>query len=57
MITRQLAAEGIKRIVITSDDPDKYQNVQGLAAGVEVFHRRELDRLQKSCARPRAPPS
>lgn len=47
MITRQLAAEGIKRIVITSDDPDKYQNVQGLAAGVEVFHRRELDRLQK----------
>ena len=47
MITRQLAAEGVKRIVITSDDPDKYQSVQGLAPGVDVFHRRELDRLQK----------
>lgn len=47
MITRQLAAEGVKRIVITSDDPDKYQQATGLASGVEVFHRRELDRLQR----------
>ncbi len=47
MITRQLHAEGVKRIVITSDDPDKYQNISGLAADVEVFHRRELDRLQR----------
>jgi indolepyruvate ferredoxin oxidoreductase len=47
MMTRQLAAEGVKRIVITSDEPEKYQRVQGLAPGVEVFHRRELDRLQK----------
>lgn len=47
MMTRQLAAEGVKRIVITSDDPDKYQNAQGLAEGVQVFHRRELDRLQR----------
>ncbi|GGY12545.1 indolepyruvate ferredoxin oxidoreductase family protein [Paludibacterium paludis] len=47
MITRQLDAEGVKRIVITSDDPDKYRNATGLAAGVEVFHRRELDRLQR----------
>ncbi|OWY41116.1 indolepyruvate ferredoxin oxidoreductase [Xenophilus sp. AP218F] len=47
MMTRQLAAEGVKRIVITSDDPDKYQNAQGLAAGIDVFHRRELDRVQR----------
>ncbi|QND82565.1 Indolepyruvate ferredoxin oxidoreductase [Chromobacterium vaccinii] len=47
MMTRQLAAEGVKRIVITSDDPDKYQNAQGLAPGIDVFHRRELDRVQR----------
>ncbi|WP_293760705.1 indolepyruvate ferredoxin oxidoreductase family protein [uncultured Aquitalea sp.] len=51
MITRQLAAEGVKRIVITSDDPDKYRGahgpVTGLAEGVDIFHRRELDRLQR----------
>ena len=47
MITRQLAAEGVKRIVITSDDPDKYKGAVNLAAGTEVFHRSELDRLQK----------
>ncbi|UTH75979.1 indolepyruvate ferredoxin oxidoreductase family protein [Chromobacterium sp. IIBBL 290-4] len=47
MMTRQLAAEGVKRIVITSDDPDKYQHAQGLAAGIDVFHRRELDRVQR----------
>lgn len=46
-LTRQLAAEGVKRIVITTDEPEKYEGVQGLAAGVAVFHRRELDRLQK----------
>ncbi|QEL57134.1 indolepyruvate ferredoxin oxidoreductase family protein [Chromobacterium paludis] len=51
MMTRQLAAEGVKRIVITSDDPDKYRTAhglkEGLAAGVDVFHRRELDRVQR----------
>ncbi len=47
MLTRQLAAEGVKRIVITTDEPEKYQGVQGLAAGVEVFHRRELEQLQQ----------
>ncbi|KMJ52732.1 indolepyruvate ferredoxin oxidoreductase [Vogesella sp. EB] len=51
MITRQVHAEGVGRIVITSDDPDKYRTAhglkEGLAPGVEVFHRRELDRIQK----------
>ncbi|MBV8649445.1 indolepyruvate ferredoxin oxidoreductase family protein [Paludibacterium sp.] len=45
-ITRQLHAEGVARIVITSDDPDKYHGLAGLAPGVEIFHRRELQRMQ-----------
>ncbi|TIC80566.1 indolepyruvate ferredoxin oxidoreductase family protein [Crenobacter intestini] len=51
MITRQLAAENVARIVITSDEPEKYRVAHGLLAslapGVEVFHRRELDALQR----------
>ncbi|MDN0077193.1 indolepyruvate ferredoxin oxidoreductase family protein [Crenobacter sp. SG2303] len=47
MITRQLASEGVKRIVITSDDAGKYHGVTNLAPGVEVYDRHELDRLQR----------
>jgi len=46
MLTRQLQAEGVSRIVISSDDPLKYRTMPGLAPGVDVFHRRELERLQ-----------
>ncbi|BEV72792.1 MULTISPECIES: indolepyruvate ferredoxin oxidoreductase family protein [unclassified Paludibacterium] len=45
-ITRQLHAEGVARIVISSDAPEKYRGMAGLAPGVEVYHRRELQRLQ-----------
>ncbi|MEN1479370.1 thiamine pyrophosphate-dependent enzyme, partial [Pseudomonas aeruginosa] len=30
-ISRQLAAEGVQRIVVVSDDPDKYRDVNDLA--------------------------
>src|SRR5439155_22069289 len=32
-ITRQLAAEGVGRIVIVTDEPEKYQGVEDLAPG------------------------
>ncbi len=47
MLTRQLAAEGVGRIVITSDEPDKYDLVDDLADEVTVHHRDELDTIQK----------
>jgi indolepyruvate ferredoxin oxidoreductase len=47
MLTRQLEAEGVQKIIITSDEPEKYQGVQGLAAGITVHHRDELDRIQR----------
>jgi indolepyruvate ferredoxin oxidoreductase len=47
MITRQLQAENVGRIVVTSDEPEKYRQGHPLAPGVEVYHRRELDRLQR----------
>ncbi|HMA15667.1 MAG TPA: indolepyruvate ferredoxin oxidoreductase family protein, partial [Kiloniellaceae bacterium] len=47
MITRQVAAEGVQRIVVVSDDPEKYPAGTGWAPGVAVEHRDHLDRVQK----------
>ena len=47
-ITQQLAAEGVKRIVVVTDEPDKYPNDAGFAAGVTVFHREKLDEVQRN---------
>jgi len=46
-LTRQLAAEGVERIAVVSDEPEKYSGATGLAAGVTVSHRDELDPLQR----------
>ncbi len=46
-ITYQVLHEGVKRCVVLSDAPEKYGPTSGLAPGVEVFHRDELDRIQK----------
>ena len=46
-ISRQVAAEGAKRIVVMSDEPDKYPLNAGFAPGVEIRHRDELDQVQR----------
>lgn len=48
-ICQQLAGEGVKRIVVTTDDPSRYRGVR-LPDGVKVHHRRELDALQRELA-------
>src|SRR5690606_3361140 len=45
-ISRQLAAEGVQRIVVVSDDPDKYRDVKDLAPGVPVYRRDRMDEVQ-----------
>jgi indolepyruvate ferredoxin oxidoreductase len=45
-ILQSLLAEGVTRVVLVSDDIDKYQGV-ALPAGVALEHRDELDRLQR----------
>jgi indolepyruvate ferredoxin oxidoreductase len=47
-ITQQLAAEGVKRIVVVSDEPDKYPTNAGFAPGVDIFHRERLDEVQRN---------
>ena len=46
-ISRQVAAEGAKRVVVMSDEPEKYPLNAGFAEGVEIRHRDELDHVQR----------
>jgi indolepyruvate ferredoxin oxidoreductase len=46
-LTRELDAEGVKKIVVVTDEPAKYNAAVALAPGVTVHHRDELDAIQK----------
>lgn len=46
-ITYQVLHEGVKRCVVVSDNPDSYGPASNLAKGVDVFHRDDLETVQK----------
>jgi indolepyruvate ferredoxin oxidoreductase len=46
-IAHQVQAEGAKRVVIVTDEPQKYASGVGLPAGVDVHHRDRLDAVQR----------
>ncbi|HUW36983.1 MAG TPA: indolepyruvate ferredoxin oxidoreductase family protein [Rhodocyclaceae bacterium] len=46
-ISRQLAAEGVRKIVVLADDPHKYPRDAGFAPGTEIRPREDLDRVQR----------
>ena len=48
IVTRQMQAEGARRIVVVTDEPEKYGARSGLASGTTVHHRRELDAVQRT---------
>src|SRR5246500_3438838 len=47
VLTRQLAAEGVGRIVVVTDEPDKYPANVDFASGATVHHRDDLDAVQR----------
>ncbi|HWA45269.1 MAG TPA: indolepyruvate ferredoxin oxidoreductase family protein [Hypericibacter adhaerens] len=47
-VTRQLAAEGVGRICLVTDQPELYEGDSALAPGTEVHHRDQLDAVQRS---------
>ena len=47
IITQQMRAEGVRRIVVVTDEPEKYGSRSGLAPAATVYHRRELDAVQR----------
>jgi indolepyruvate ferredoxin oxidoreductase len=55
-LTRQLAAEDVKRIIVMSDEPEKYKGVADFAPGVEIRHRDASMRRRSNCATPPASP-
>ncbi|WP_153074385.1 indolepyruvate ferredoxin oxidoreductase family protein [Paraburkholderia bonniea] len=46
-ISHQLAAEGATKIVIVTDEPEKYHSTTQLAPGVTIHHRDQLDDVQR----------
>jgi indolepyruvate ferredoxin oxidoreductase len=46
-LTRWLQAEGVKRILVMTDEPDKYPPDAKWADGVEIWHRDRLDEAQR----------
>ncbi|MBL6751329.1 MAG: indolepyruvate ferredoxin oxidoreductase family protein [Nevskia sp.] len=54
-VAQQLLAEGVRRVVVVTDEPGKYATRRGWAAGtepvlppgVDLLHRREMDAIQR----------
>ena len=48
LISEQVRAEGVHKIVVVTDEPERYAGERGkLARGATVEHRRALDRVQR----------
>src|SRR6185437_14364912 len=47
MIAAQVRAEGVERIAIVTDEPDKYAGRVSFPARATIHHREELDRVQR----------
>ena len=50
MIARQVAAENVKRIVVVTDEPDKYPAATQWPEGLTIMDRHELDGVQRELA-------
>ncbi len=46
-IVRQIIAEGARKVVLVSDDIDKYKKGYSLPGGISIRHRDELDAVQR----------
>ena len=47
MIAAQVRAEGVERIAVVTDEPEKYAGRVSFPAGTTIHHRRELDAVQR----------
>ena len=50
MIARQVAAEGAKRVVLVTDEPEKYSRDEDWPKGLTIHHRDELMKVQTELA-------
>src|SRR5690242_16550493 len=49
-VAQQVAAEGAARVVVVTDEPDKYSRDTKWPAGLTIHHRDELNAVQKDLA-------
>ena len=47
MIARQVREEGVERIALVTDEPDKYPKEMRWPSGMTIHHRSELDSVQR----------
>ncbi len=50
MMARQIAAEGVRKIVVVTDEPDKYPDSADWPKGLTIHHRRDLIAVQEELA-------
>jgi indolepyruvate ferredoxin oxidoreductase len=46
-IAQSMRAEGAIKIIVVTDEPEKYAGIKGLPDGIAIEHRDELDRVQR----------
>ncbi len=46
-IAQSMRAEGVKKITIVTDEPEKYAGVSGIPEGIAIQHRDTLDAVQR----------
>src|SRR5712691_8702805 len=49
-IARQVAAEGAKRVVVVTDEPDKYPSNEDWPKGLTIHHRDEIEAVTRELA-------
>jgi indolepyruvate ferredoxin oxidoreductase len=49
-LTRKLAAEGVVRIIVCADEPERYKSLDALADNARLWHRDRLDEAQRELA-------
>ncbi|WP_334127623.1 indolepyruvate ferredoxin oxidoreductase family protein [Sneathiella sp.] len=47
LISQQVHSEGVKKVVVVTDEPEKYAADTPWAPGVSIFHRDDLDKVQR----------
>ncbi|RYG12406.1 MAG: indolepyruvate ferredoxin oxidoreductase family protein, partial [Burkholderiales bacterium] len=47
-IAQSMRAEGVAKITIVTDEPEKYDSVKGLPEGIAIQHRDTLDAVQRA---------
>ncbi|MEP9351548.1 indolepyruvate ferredoxin oxidoreductase family protein [Xanthobacter sp. KR7-225] len=50
VIARQVAAEGVQRVVVVTDEPGKYPAGTAWPTGLTIHHRDDLDQVQRALA-------